>query len=80
MVENKAFVSNGQPVQAIQGELLAPSAGLSGLLQDGASFTPLDSSSDQPVQPFPRSPKLQRKAAKDVQPSQVNMWLSSCRL
>lgn len=51
---------------------LAPSAGAVGVLHDGLSFTPLDSNGDKTVQPFPRSPKLQRKPAKAGQPSQVN--------
>ncbi|KAM4714270.1 E3 ubiquitin-protein ligase TRIM62 [Anableps anableps] len=71
MAEKQSSVSDGQPAQPVQNELSAPSAGLSSLLQDGVGFTPLDSSSsDGPVQPFPRSPKLQRKAAKYAQPSQ----------
>lgn len=68
-------VGNGQSalVQSVQSDLMAPSAGIHGLLQDGSSYTPLDSNTDRTVQPFPRSPKLQRKAAADAQPSQVNM-------
>ncbi|XP_038132378.1 E3 ubiquitin-protein ligase TRIM62 [Cyprinodon tularosa] len=47
-----------------------PSAGLCSFLQDGEGFSPLDSSSGAAVQPFPRSPKLQRKAARGPQLSQ----------
>lgn len=63
---------------AVYTNLLAPSEGIHSLLQDGLSFTPLDASSDGTVQPFSRSPKLQRKAAKTAQPSQVQIcfdWL-----
>lgn len=73
MAEKHLSVNDEQQVQS---KLSAPSAGLPGFLQDGAGFTPLDSSSDGSIQPFPRSPKLQRKVAKDAEPSQVNMSLS----
>lgn len=74
MAEKKALsVGNGQSTvaQSAQGGLVAPSAGMHGALQDGLSFTPLDSNTDGVVQPFPRSPKLQRKVADAGQPSQV---------
>ncbi|XP_051800021.1 E3 ubiquitin-protein ligase TRIM62 [Acanthochromis polyacanthus] len=54
-----------------QSDLAAPSAGIDSLLQDG--FTSLDTGSDRVVQPFPRSPKLQRKVAKAAQPSQEQL-------
>lgn len=76
MAEKEALsAGNGQSTaaQSAQGSLAAPSAGAHGVLQDGASFTPLDSGSDRVVQPFPRSPKLQKKTAKAGQLSQVNM-------
>lgn len=69
MAEKEASsVGNGQ---SAQGGLAAPSAGTHGVLQDGLSFTPLDSNRAGVVQPFPRSPKLQRKIANAGQPSQV---------
>lgn len=58
--------------QSVLSGLVAPSVGIHSVPQDGLSFTPLDSNSDGVVQPFPRSPKLQRKVAKAAQPSQVN--------
>ncbi|XP_008286173.1 nuclear factor 7, ovary isoform X2 [Stegastes partitus] len=57
--------------QSVQNDLMAPSVGIDSLLQDG--FTSLDTSSDRVVQPFPRSPKLQRKVAKAAQPSQEQL-------
>ncbi|XP_026154868.1 tripartite motif-containing protein 14 [Mastacembelus armatus] len=60
---------------SVQSGLMAPSAGAHSVL-DGLSFTPLDSNSNRDVQPFPRSPKLQRKLAKAGQPSQEQ--LSRC--
>ncbi len=70
-----ASAANGQSTvaQSAQGGLASPSAGTHSVLQDGLSLTPLDSSDDRVVQPFPRSPKLQRKTAKAGQLSQVNM-------
>ncbi|XP_061566536.1 tripartite motif-containing protein 14 [Cololabis saira] len=53
---------------AVQPQHSAPSAGFSGLLQEASA--PLGSSQDRAVQPFPRSPKLQRKAAVDAPPSE----------
>lgn len=48
----------------------APSAfGLS-TLQDTMSLTPLESTEDR-VQPFPRSPQLQKRLAKAALPTQV---------
>uniref|UniRef100_A0A3Q2NXT9 Si:dkey-219e21.4 n=1 Tax=Fundulus heteroclitus TaxID=8078 RepID=A0A3Q2NXT9_FUNHE len=70
MAMEQSAVIDGRLVAPDQSQFLAPSAGLPSFLQDGAGFTPLDSNSDGPVQPFPRSPKLQRKAAKDQKPSQ----------
>ncbi|XP_070785807.1 nuclear factor 7, ovary [Enoplosus armatus] len=62
MAEKEALsVGNGQSAQS---GLAAPPAGPHSVLQDGLSFTPLDSRADSVVQPFPRSPKFQRKAAK----------------
>lgn len=55
---------------------MAPSAGTHSALQDGLNYTPLDSNSDRVVQPFPISPKLQKKKAKDaLKLSQVNVGL-----
>lgn len=67
-------VGNGQSTmaQSVQSCLAAPSAGAHSVLQDGLSFTPLDSNCDRVVQPFPRSPKLQRKRAEAGKPSQVH--------
>lgn len=74
MAEKEALsVDNGQSAAAAQGGLRSPSAGTHSVLQDGLSYTPLDSNSDRVVQPFPRSPKLQRKTVKAGQPSQVHM-------
>ncbi|XP_067435995.1 E3 ubiquitin-protein ligase TRIM62-like [Thunnus thynnus] len=76
MAEKEALsVGNGQSKQAqsVQSGLPAPSAGAHGVIQEGLSFTPLDSSSDRVVQPFPRSPKLQKKIAKAAQPSQEQL-------
>lgn len=76
MAEKGPFsVGNGKSTmaQSVQSGLAAHSAGAHSVLQDGLSFTPLDSNSDRVVQPFPRSPKLQRKQAKAAKPSQVNM-------
>lgn len=76
MAEKKAIsVGNSQSTEArsAQSSLAAPSVGAQSVLQDGMSFTPLDYNSDQVVQPFPRSPKLQKKIAKAAQPSQVMM-------
>jgi len=58
--------------QLAQSGLVAPPAGSHSALQEGRAFSPLDSSSDR-VQPFPRSPKLQKKIANFGQPSKVNL-------
>ncbi|KAL3046762.1 hypothetical protein OYC64_004697 [Pagothenia borchgrevinki] len=58
--------------QLAQSGLVAPPAGSHSALQEGRGFSPLDSSSDR-VQPFPRSPKLQKKIANFGQPSKVNL-------
>ncbi|KAJ4936447.1 hypothetical protein JOQ06_001039 [Pogonophryne albipinna] len=62
--------------QLAQSGLAAPAAGSPAgshsALQEGRGFSPLDSSSDR-VQPFPRSPKLQKKIANFGQPSKVNL-------
>ncbi|XP_044038774.1 E3 ubiquitin-protein ligase TRIM62 [Siniperca chuatsi] len=73
--EEASSVGNGQSTaaQSAQGGLAAPSAGIHSALQDGLRFTPLDSSGDRVVQPFPRSPKLQRKLAKAGQLSQEQL-------
>jgi len=74
MAEKESLlVGSVQPaaVQSLQSQLSPPSAGISNVLQEGVSFTPLDSNTNRVVQPFPRSPKLQRKTAKGAQPSQV---------
>uniref|UniRef100_A0A1A8C5E2 Tripartite motif containing 14 n=2 Tax=Nothobranchius kadleci TaxID=1051664 RepID=A0A1A8C5E2_NOTKA len=63
-------VADGLPTAA---QPPAPSVGISGLLHDEMGFTPLDSSSGGVVQPFQRSPKLQRKAAKHAPPSQEQL-------
>ncbi|KAI3375846.1 hypothetical protein L3Q82_004123 [Scortum barcoo] len=76
-MEEKQTLSaaNGQSTaaQSAQDGLAAPSAGMFGLLQDGVGFTPLDSNSDRAVQPFPRSPKLQKKKAKTGQLSKERL-------
>lgn len=51
---------------------LLPSAGTRSALQE--RLTMLDSNSDGVAQPFPRSPKLQRKTGNAEKPSQVN-WV-----
>ncbi|KAG8006314.1 Nuclear factor 7 [Nibea albiflora] len=56
-----------------QSGLVLPSAGSHSVLQDRLSFTPLECSTDKPVQPFPRSPKLQRKIVDAGQPSQEQL-------
>ncbi|XP_047428056.1 nuclear factor 7, brain isoform X2 [Mugil cephalus] len=68
-------VGNGQStmVPSVQSDLGAPSAGIHSLLHDGASFTSLESNGDNVVQPFPRSPKLQRKQGKVARPSQEQL-------
>lgn len=72
MAEQKAFsVGNGQSAQSGLG--VSP-AGAPGALQDGLSFALLDG--NEVVQPFPRSPKLQRKVANAGQPSQVSARVS----
>ncbi|XP_042368176.1 E3 ubiquitin-protein ligase TRIM62 [Plectropomus leopardus] len=76
MAEKKAFCAgNGESAVAQSGQsgLPARSAGSHSVLQDGLSFTPLDSNEDRTVQPFPRSPKLQKKIAKAGQPSQEEL-------
>lgn len=65
-----------QTVVQSQDELPSPSAGLISLLQDGLNFTPLDSNTEEVVQPFPRSPKLQRKSTKAAPLSQVKVPIS----
>lgn len=75
MAEQKAFsFGNGQSAQSGLG--LSP-AGAPGALQDGLSFALLDGNGDEVVQPFPRSPKLQRKVANAGQPSQVSARVSN---
>lgn len=65
MAEGRSLSVGG--AQPVQGGLAAPSAGT------GLSFTPLDSHSDGVVQPFPISPKLQRRKAREApRLSQVN--------
>lgn len=51
---------------------MAPSAADQSALQEALSLTPLDSNKDR-VQPFPRSPQLQKKLAKAAQPSQEQL-------
>lgn len=68
-----AGVGSEQSVAPAQSGLAAPSAGSKGALQDGLGFTLLDSSSDRVVQPFPRSPKLQRKVANAGPPTQKQL-------
>ncbi|XP_071762046.1 putative E3 ubiquitin-protein ligase TRIML1 [Centroberyx gerrardi] len=59
---------------SVQSGLGSPSAGNPSVLQDGGlSFTPLDSSTDGVVQPFPRSPKLLRKLAEARQLSEEQL-------
>ncbi|KAM6894506.1 uncharacterized protein PEZ65_022171 [Lycodopsis pacificus] len=70
MAEQEASsVGNGQSAHS---GLAPPSAGSHSVLPDRLSFTPLDSNTDS-VQPFPRSPKLQRKIASAGQPSQEQL-------
>ncbi|XP_032366875.1 E3 ubiquitin-protein ligase TRIM62 [Etheostoma spectabile] len=76
MAEKEASpIGNGQSpaAESPQGGLTAPPAGSPGVLQDALSFTTLDSDAQRVVQPFPRSPKLQRKIAKAAQPSQEQL-------
>ncbi|XP_056225803.1 nuclear factor 7, ovary isoform X1 [Seriola aureovittata] len=76
MAERESLsVGNGQSAvaQSVQSGVAPPSAGAHSVLQDGLSFTPLDFNCDRVVQPFPRSPKLQRKKAKDGKPSQEQL-------
>ncbi|XP_073331367.1 E3 ubiquitin-protein ligase TRIM62 isoform X2 [Pagrus major] len=76
MAEKKTFsAGNGQSTvaQSAQSGLAASSAGTHSVLQDRLSFTPLDGNSDEVVQPFPRSPKLQRKVAHAARPSQEQL-------
>ncbi|KAM9425607.1 nuclear factor 7, ovary isoform 2-T3 [Pholidichthys leucotaenia] len=70
-----AGIGRLRPAQSEQNNPASPSGGINSLLQDGLSFTLLDSYEDRVVQPFPRSPKLQRKAAeqKGAQPSQEQL-------
>lgn len=75
MAEKEALsVGNGRSAETLsaQNGPVLPSAGSDSILQDRLSFMPLESSTDKPIQPFPRSPKLQRKIADAGQPSQVN--------
>lgn len=71
MAEKEA--TNGQATvgPSTQSVPALPSAGTHSSLQDMLNLTSLDSSSDEVVQPFPRSPSLQRKMANAAQPSQV---------
>lgn len=74
MAEKEAFpVGNGQSTvgPSTQSAPALPSAGTNSALQDRLSLTSLDSSTDEVVQPFPRSPSLQRKMKNAAQPSQV---------
>ncbi|XP_005949249.1 nuclear factor 7, ovary isoform X1 [Haplochromis burtoni] len=73
MAERESCSLGNGTSTAVYTNLLAPSEGIHSLLQDGLSFTPLDASSDGTIQPFSRSPKLQRKAAKTAQPSQEQL-------
>ncbi|XP_041842377.1 nuclear factor 7, ovary isoform X2 [Melanotaenia boesemani] len=75
MADRESSAGRVQPGAAlsVQPELPAPSAGITALLHEGLSFIPLDSSSDRAVQPFPPSPKLQRRLARDVQPSKEQL-------
>ncbi|KAK7910215.1 hypothetical protein WMY93_014899 [Mugilogobius chulae] len=52
--------------------LAVPSAGGQSVLQGAMSLTPLDSTEDR-VQPFPRSPELQRKLAKAAVPTKEQL-------
>nr|XP_019955718.1 PREDICTED: E3 ubiquitin-protein ligase TRIM62-like isoform X1 [Paralichthys olivaceus]XP_019955719.1 PREDICTED: E3 ubiquitin-protein ligase TRIM62-like isoform X1 [Paralichthys olivaceus] len=71
-------VGNGQSTADLseQRGVTAPHAGARNALQDGlclTDWTPLESNSDRVVQPFPRSPKLQRKKGKAGKPSQEQL-------
>nr|XP_043876179.1 tripartite motif-containing protein 14 [Solea senegalensis] len=61
--------------QSVQSALAAPPTGASSVLQGGLSLTPLDSSSDRVVQPFPRSPKLQRRKSAKPTKEQLSRQL-----
>ncbi|XP_010744354.2 nuclear factor 7, ovary [Larimichthys crocea] len=76
MAEKEALsVGNGRSAETLsaQNGPVLPSAGSDSILQDRLSFMPLESSTDKPIQPFPRSPKLQRKIADAGQPSQEQL-------
>ncbi|XP_047194873.1 nuclear factor 7, brain [Hippoglossus stenolepis] len=66
-------VGNGQATTAQLSGVTAPPAGTRSVLEDGLSLTPLDSNSDRLVQPFPRSPKLQRNKGKAGKPTQEQL-------
>ncbi|XP_041634673.1 nuclear factor 7, ovary [Cheilinus undulatus] len=63
--------SAGAPSE--QSGLVATSADSHSVLQDGFSYTPLDSNSDRNIQPFPRSPKLKKKLANATPPTQEQL-------
>ncbi|XP_078131699.1 E3 ubiquitin-protein ligase TRIM62 [Sander vitreus] len=76
MAEKEASsIGNGKSTvdESAQSGFTAPPAGSHGVLQDRLSFTALDSDAHSVVQPFPRSPKLQRKIAKAAKPSQEQL-------
>ncbi|XP_035482596.1 nuclear factor 7, ovary isoform X2 [Scophthalmus maximus] len=76
MAEKESLsVGNEQSTMAqlVQSGLTAPSAGAHSVLQDRLSLTPLESNRDRPVQPFPRSPRLQKKKTKAGRPSQEQL-------
>lgn len=71
-VEEASLVGQSALAVSVQRGLGAPSAGVPSTLQDPMSLTPLDSTDDR-VQPFPRSPQLQKRLAKAALPSQEQL-------
>lgn len=71
-VEEASPVGQSTLAMSVQRGLGAPSAGAPSTLQDTMSLTPLDSTEDR-VQPFPRSPQLQRRLAKAALPTQEQL-------
>lgn len=73
MAETEGFSAPDGPsavAQSARDAPALPSAGSHSVLQERLSLTALDTG-EGVVQPFPRSPKLQKKVASAGQPSQV---------
>ncbi|XP_028330591.1 E3 ubiquitin-protein ligase TRIM62 [Gouania willdenowi] len=70
--KDRLFQGNGGSAE-LQSDPGVLSTGMQSLLQDGLSFTPLDSTDQRVVQPFPRSPKLQRGVPKAAPPTQEQL-------